>query len=309
VKKLLFSFIYCIAFFSQTYAFNAQTLPLLYAVGGSDTKTIDPLSAQEGFMSLDHGSIRASNEAEIVIPSTDEISVYIVREGDSIQTVAKLFNVSPNTIIWANDLRKKSIKEGDTLVILPINGIRHTIKKGDTIKSVAKLYNADIEDVELFNGLIENSVLATGDTLIVPEGEIAEPVVKKVVAKTTVSKAKTVNSSGYFIRPLIGGIRTQGIHGRNGVDIAASTGTSVRASAQGTVILAKNGGYNGGYGNYIVVQHSNGTQTLYAHLSAIYVNQGQTVEQGVTIGAVGNTGRSSGPHLHFEIRNGPRNPF
>jgi len=307
VKKLLFSFIYCIAFFSQTYAFNAQTLPLLYAKGGSDTKTIDPLSDTEGFMSLDHGSIRASNEPEIVIPSSDEISVYIVREGDTLQTIAKIFNVSPNTIIWANDLRKKSVKEGDTLVILPINGIRHTLKKGDTIKSVAKLYNADIEDIELFNGLVENSILTAGETLIVPEGEIAEPVVKKVVAKST--KTKSVGSTGYFARPLIGGIRTQGIHGRNGVDIAAPIGTAVRASAEGTVILAKVSGYNGGYGNYIVIQHPNGTQTLYGHLSAVYVNQGQTVAKSVTIGAVGNTGKSTGSHLHFEIRNGPRNPF
>lgn len=307
VKKLLFSFIYCIAFFSHTYAFNAQTLPLLYATGGSDTKTIDPLSGKEGFMSLDHGSIRASNEPEIVIPSTDEISVYIVREGDTIQTIAKIFNVSPNTIIWANDLRKKSVKEGDTLVILPINGIRHTIKKSDTIKSVAKLYNADIEDIELFNGLIENSLLTVGETLIVPEGEIVEPVVKKVFIKTT--KLKTGGSGGYFVRPLAGGIRTQGIHGRNGVDIAAPIGTPVRASAGGTVILAKVGGYNGGYGNYVVIQHPNGTQTLYAHLSLVYVKQGQIVEQSVTIGALGNTGRSSGAHLHFEIRNGPRNPF
>lgn len=308
VKKLLFSFIYCIAFFSQTYAFNAQTLPLLYAIGGSDTKTTDPLSSEEGFMSLDHGSIRASNEPEILIPSTDEISVYIVREGDTIQTIAKLFNVSPNTIIWANDLRKKSIKEGDTLVILPINGIRHTIKKGDTLKSVAKLYKADMEDIELFNGLIENSTLAIGDTLIVPEGEIAEPVVKKTSPKAVVN-TKPGAYSGYFIRPVVGGIRSQGIHGRNGVDIAAPVGTSVRASAEGTVILSKLGSWNGGYGNYIVIQHPNGTQTLYAHLSAIYVNQGQSVEQGVTIGAVGNTGKSTGPHLHFEIRNGPRNPF
>lgn len=308
MKKLVYSFIYCIAFFSQVYGFNAQTLPLLYATGGSDAAMVDPLSSQEGFISLDHGSIRASNEPEIIIPSTDEISVYIVREGDTVQTIAKLFNVSPNTIIWANDLRKKSIKEGDTLVILPINGIRHTIKKGDTIKSVAKLYNADMEDIELFNGLLESSPLLAGDTIIIPEGEIIEPVVKKTSTKVT-TKVKTSSYTGYFIRPLLGGIRTQGIHGRNGVDIGASIGTPVRASAQGTVILAKIGGYNGGYGNYIVIQHPNGTQTLYGHLSTVYVNQGQVVEQGATIGAVGNTGRSSGPHLHFEIRNGPRNPF
>lgn len=268
----------------------------------------DPLANQDGFISLDHGSIRAANEPEIIIPSTDEISVYVVREGDTVQTIAKLFGVSPNTIIWANDLRKKSIKEGDTLVVLPINGIRHTVKKGDTLKSVSRLYNADIEDIELFNGLIENSILAIGDTLIVPEGEIIEPVVKKAPAKIT-TKTKNITPNGYFVRPLVGGVRTQGVHGRNGVDIAAPIGTSVRASAQGTVILAKLGAWNGGYGNYVVIQHPNGTQTLYAHLSAIYVNQGQIVDQAAIVGAVGNSGRSTGPHLHFEIRNGPRNPF
>jgi LysM repeat protein len=308
VKKLLFSLIYCTAFFSQAHAFNAQTLPLLNPVGVSDASEIDPLSSEEGFISLEHGTIRASNEKEVFIASTDEISVYTVSEGDTVQGIAKMFNVSPNTIIWANDLRKKTIKKGDTLVILPINGIRHTIKKGDTLKSVASLYKADVEDVALFNGLIESSILEIGDTLIVPEGEITEPVAKKPSAKkSTTSKSAVYN--GYFIRPIIGGVRTQGVHGRNGVDLAAPVGTSVRASAQGTVILSKLGMWNGGYGNYIVIQHPNGTQTLYGHLSAIYVTQGQSVDQGAIIGAVGNTGRSTGSHLHFEIRNGPRNPF
>lgn len=308
MKKLLFSLIYCIAFFSQAHAFNAQTLPLLNPVGVSDASIVDPLSSEEGFISLEHGTIRASNEKEVFIASTDEISVYTVSEGDTVQGIAKMFNVSPNTIIWANDLRKKTIKKGDTLVILPINGIRHTIKKGDTLKSVASLYKADVEDVALFNGLIESSILEIGNTLMVPEGEITEPVAKKPsVKKSTTQKSAVYN--GYFIRPIIGGVRTQGVHGRNGVDLAAPVGTSVRASAQGTVILSKLGMWNGGYGNYIVIQHPNGTQTLYAHLSAIYVTQGQSVDQGAIIGAVGNTGRSTGSHLHFEIRNGPRNPF
>ncbi len=309
VKKLVFSFLYCTLFFSYTHAFNSQTLPLLYGSQSREEKVENPLASEDGFIDLEHGSIRASNEPERVIPSTDEISVYIVREGDTVQSIAKMFNVSPNTIIWANDLRRKSIKQGDTLVILPIDGIRHTVKKGDTLKSIARLYKADVADIELFNGLIEDSILAIGDTLIVPEGEIIEPIEKKAPAKASPSKAKSAVFTGYYIRPLLGGIRTQGIHGKNAVDIAAAIGTPVRASAQGTVILAKVGSWNGGYGNYIVLQHPNGTQTLYGHLSAVYVSPGQSVEQGATIGAVGNSGRSSGPHLHFEIRNGPRNPF
>jgi len=111
------------------------------------------------------------------------------------------------------------------------------------------------------------------------------------------------------MRPLVGGVRTQGVHGYNGVDIAAPVGTPFLASAAGEVIVARSSGWNGGYGQYIVVRHANGTQTLYAHASQIIVGVGQRVVQGQVIGYVGSTGRSTGAHLHFEIRGGPRNPF
>ena len=111
-----------------------------------------------------------------------------------------------------------------------------------------------------------------------------------------------------MVRPLVGGRKTQGIHGNNGIDIGAPSGTSVVASASGRVILTRTSGYNGGYGLMIVIDHGNGVQTLYAHLKAVYINSGQTVTQGQVIGEVGNTGRSSGAHLHFEVR-GAKNPF
>jgi murein DD-endopeptidase MepM/ murein hydrolase activator NlpD len=103
-------------------------------------------------------------------------------------------------------------------------------------------------------------------------------------------------------------VRTQGIHGYNGVDLGAPAGTAVRAAAAGQVIISKASGWNGGYGQYIVVKHANGTQTLYAHLSANSVAAGATVAQGQLIGAVGNTGKSTGNHVHFEVR-GAKNPF
>jgi murein DD-endopeptidase MepM/ murein hydrolase activator NlpD len=102
--------------------------------------------------------------------------------------------------------------------------------------------------------------------------------------------------------------KSQGIHGYNGVDLAAPTGTQVLAAASGQVLISRFGGWNGGYGNYIVIKHSNGTQTLYAHNSANYVSVGQWVSQGDVIGLVGNTGKSTGSHLHFEVR-GAKNPF
>ncbi len=315
MKKLLFSFLYCIAFFQSAQALNTQTLPILDSSGYFENgieKIITPTLNTEGFVGVDQGSMRSSLDPEIDIPETDEISVYMVRTGDTVQSIAKLFNVTPNTIIWANDLRKKSLSVGDVLVILPINGIRHVVKKDDTLKKIAALYKADVVDIELFNGVTQNTLLTIGDTILVPEGEIIEP--KKEVKKPVVKKkpvALALNSAikaGYYIRPT-NGIKTQGIHGTNSVDIASPVGTPVRASADGTVILTKIGGWNGGYGNYIVIQHPNGTQTLYAHLSVLYVNNGQTVDQGETIAGTGNSGRSTGPHLHFEIRNGIRNPF
>jgi murein DD-endopeptidase MepM/ murein hydrolase activator NlpD len=106
----------------------------------------------------------------------------------------------------------------------------------------------------------------------------------------------------------VGGVKTQGLHGYNGIDIGAAAGTSIVAAAPGTVIIARSGGWNGGYGSYVVVQHGNGTQTLYAHASSVLVSQGQQVTQGQAIARVGATGRATGNHLHFEVR-GAKNPF
>jgi murein DD-endopeptidase MepM/ murein hydrolase activator NlpD len=102
---------------------------------------------------------------------------------------------------------------------------------------------------------------------------------------------------------------TQGVHGRNAVDLAAARGTPIHAAAGGTVIIAKNSGaWDGGYGNYVVVTHDNGSQTLYAHMSHSLVAAGQTVSSGQIIGYVGMTGLTTGPHVHFEVR-GAANPF
>ncbi|MGB3921995.1 MAG: peptidoglycan DD-metalloendopeptidase family protein [Minisyncoccia bacterium] len=235
---------------------------------------------------------------------TGEISVYVVRKGDTLGEIAEMFGVSRNTIIWANSLRGSTIKEGQELVILPISGVRHIVKSGDTLKSITTKYKADLDDVLSYNGLAADSKLKTGDVIIIPGGIVNAP--------TTLAQSGSSSSyptyAGYYMRPIVGGKKSQNIHGYNAVDIAAPMGTPVFASAAGTVIVSRPSGYNGGYGLYIVVRHDNGTQTLYGHLSKVNVSVGQVVSQGETIGAVGSSGRSTGPHVHFEVR-GAKNPF
>ena len=250
----------------------------------------------------------------------DQTIIYEVKDKDTITSVSKMFDVSKDTIRWANNLKSDSLKAGQILLILPVTGVMHEVKKGDTIESIAKKYKADPDDVYNYNGLNSKSDISIGDIIIVPDGKKDNAVATTTKKKTKKSGFKkdgssklidryTTNYEGYYIRPLIGGVKTQGLHGHNGVDLAGvAIGTPILAAADGTVIVARGSGYNGGYGEMIMIKHANGTQTVYGHLSAVYVTEGQSVSQGDRIGALGNTGKSTGPHLHFEVR-GAVNPF
>jgi murein DD-endopeptidase MepM/ murein hydrolase activator NlpD len=241
-------------------------------------------------------------------PLSDQISLYIVRQGDTLSTIAKLFGVSINTIRWNNDINGQTISPGQTLTILPVSGVEHTVKKGDTIKSIAKLYNGDVAEIEQYNNISSDSQLSVGDVVIIPDGEISPQSSSGSSAGYVPAVAgPQVSADGYYIRPTTGP-RTQGIHAYNAVDIAPPYGTAIVAAATGKVIVARFGGWNGGYGNYVVIQHGNGTQTLYAHMSKEAVLDGADVVQGQVIGYVGASGKVTGPHLHFEIR-GAVNPF
>lgn len=298
----------------QSASNNPQTVPLLKAAIHSD-----PNPAKGGgdiVISADGALVSAGDVGETDVnkfTANGEISVYVVREGDTLSQIAEMYSVSANTILWANDIKKASlIKPGMTLVILPITGIRHVVKEGDTLQSIAKKYGGDVEEILSYNQLASASDISVNDTIVVPGGAVTAPAASKTVAKTASSRGTATVSTGSgssgFSHPLPGAMRTQGIHGYNGVDLAAGAGTGILAAANGEVIVAKSSGWNGGYGNYIVIKHGNGTQTLYAHLSSVSVSVGASVSAGETIGVIGNTGRSTGTHLHFEVR-GARNPF
>lgn len=241
--------------------------------------------------------------------STGEIRVYTVRAGDTLSHIAEMYNVTANTILWANDLpRATSIKEGQTLIILPIAGVSHVVKKGDTIKAIAKTYDGDVDEILTYNQLSVDDALVVGSTIVVPGGAIHSAPVTKLAATPTRTSGGSSAGAGWLSHPVPGSVKTQGLHGYNAVDFAGSIGAPVRAAAAGEVIVSKSSGWNGGYGQYIVIRHSNGAQTLYSHLIRNDVGVGAYVSQGSVIGGVGNTGRSTGPHLHFEVR-GASNPF
>ncbi len=267
------------------------------------------------------------------------ITTYIVKDGDTLSGIAAKFNISINTVRWANDLTQKTskISIGDELVILPVTGVKYVVKKGDTLSGIAVKFDANQEDILKFND-IEADAIKVGLELIIPGAEpivVKAPVVKvaaktktttttspkekivppvantrnDVIEKEEASTDTSASHTSVYINPIPGAILTQGIHDGNAVDFGAKIGTTVYAAAAGNVIIAKSSGYNGGYGQYIVITHPAGSQTLYGHLSDINVSVGDTVTQGQVIGLSGNSGLSTGPHLHFKILNGPKNPF
>lgn len=240
-------------------------------------------------------------------PTNDQIATYVVREGDTLSEISNMFGVSMKTIMWANDMTSKTVQPGETLVILPVSGVKHKVSKGDTISTIAKKYKGDADEIAEFNHMDLDDPLVIGMEIIIPDGEVVVGA-SASSGSARVAKNDSPSYAGFFMRPLSGGRKTQGLHGFNAVDIAAPAGTGVYASAGGRVVVAKSSGWNGGYGSYIVIAHDNGTQTLYAHLTDVYISSGATVSQGDTIGTVGSTGKSTGAHLHFEVR-GAQNPF
>lgn len=256
-------------------------------------------------------------------PGADAIIIYTVVPGDSVADIAKRFGVSENTIRWANNLKAgQPVHVDDTLVILPFDGLKYTVKSGDTIDTIAtrfKLSKEEKSDFLDFNNITTTSLLAAGDVVIIPG---AEPVVAVATPKKSIPKGNAhVNTGaytpgklvdgivrGYFIKPVPCPL-SQGQHDTYAIDLSCHViGTPIKAAADGTVLFAKYG-KNGGYGNLIIIKHPNGMTTFYAHIKdgGILVSQGQTVPQGQVIAYVGSTGRSTGPHLHFEVRGG-KNP-
>jgi LysM repeat protein len=238
----------------------------------------------------------------------DKTIEYKVQDGDTISLIADKFGVSVDTILWQNSLTQTSkIKASQTLEILPVTGVSHKVQKGDTIYSIAKQYDAAPQSIIDFpyNSFVNDETfeLAIGQTLIVPEGvrpSGTQNLTPRI--RQTTPDAGTVVASGTFVWPTSGTITQRFSWYHPGADIANRATPDILAADSGTVTAS--GWDNAGYGNRVIIDHGNGYKTLYGHMQKLYVVAGQTVSRGSAIGKMGSTGRSSGPHLHFEIYKG-----
>lgn len=304
---------------------NSQTVTLLKAAVNVDP---NPNKADQAALIIDGSSILA--EADPVGNSTStayvfdssQITTYVVRSGDTLPQIAQTFGITENTIKIANNLTSSKLIEGQHLIILPVSGVQHTVMSGETLSGIAKLYKVTTQNILQYNYFESTSALAVGDQIFIPSdllptkasisthssanNSTGAPLCSLCRLNTSSVKG-LINDIGYFIEPLLTYHKTQGLHGHNGVDLGAPVGTPILAAAAGEVVISRMG-WNGGYGNYVVIQHDNGMQTVYGHASKLLVSEGDEVAQGQQIALVGSTGESTGPHLHVEVRGG-KNPF
>ncbi|MFO7918086.1 MAG: M23 family metallopeptidase [Anaerolineae bacterium] len=237
------------------------------------------------------------------------VFTYTVQEGDSVLGIAQKFNLEGNSILWANEELAKNadfLRLGQELNILPVDGVYHTVASGETVESIAKKYEVEPSAITDYagNDLEPPYELESGNKLIVPGGvkapEPQQAAPRQATEQRATAPQDAQKGSGSFAWPMSGRITQKFWSGHQAIDIGAPRGTAIVAADAGHVVASQNS--NVGYGRMLIIDHGNGYETLYAHLNASSVSLGSSVSKGQVIGHCGTTGYSTGPHLHFEIR-------
>jgi murein DD-endopeptidase MepM/ murein hydrolase activator NlpD len=236
----------------------------------------------------------------------NQVSEYTVKEGDTLSSISAKFDVSIDSVKWANpSINWQKVKPGVVVSVPPVTGVVYKVKPGDTVYSIAKKLQTDPQGIVDFpmNTFSDDETFAlvAGQTLIVPDGVMpSEVATAPTFANVLTPDAGAVSATGKFVWPAFGRMTQPFRYYHPGTDIANHDGGQILAADSGVVVVS--GWTNVGYGNHIIIDHGNGYKTLYAHLSVISVVTGQRVTRGSVIGQMGSTGRSTGTHLHFEIR-------
>lgn len=301
-------------------------------VAGSDGDVMDlegGLSSEEQFNaqldSEETGDTAITEEGALVKPDiastnlgdrlASGIQKHVVQNGETISEIAEQYGVSVATILGENQIREtEMIRPGQELTILPVtqrfgNSASHRIAKGDTLSSIAGKYGAKAEDIMAFNNLVAEDAIKEGDILIIPGGVKKPPELpaapRQGLARLFDSGPKPADGAalrGAKLRwPTVGTrINQRFRYGHRAVDIGSKLGTAVYAANDGVVVKVSY--QKSGYGHHVIIDHGGGMQTLYSHNSEQYVKVGDRVTRGQTIAKIGLTGRTTGPHVHFEVR-------
>ena len=277
---------------------------LLQSDGGDDIETLNKLMATfalEGKIDYDEsGNLLDVDEASIKANFTQPVTfqVYKVRSGDTISGIAKKFGLTNiSTLISVNDIGNvRQLAAGQKLRIPSIDGIVYTVKKGDSLSAITGKYKVSLEQLLDVNELTSETLTA-GQQLFLPGAAMDSASLRNAMGELfrmpISAKFRWSSPYGYRVDPIAG---VKSFH--TGTDMACPTGTPILAAMSGKVTTT---GINRVYGNYVIIDHGNGYQTLYAHMSKIIASKGQWVSQGTRIGLVGSTGYSTGPHLHFTV--------
>jgi len=222
---------------------------------------------------------------------------YRVRRGDTVSTIARAFSISMDAIIASNGITNaRALREGEILRIPNMDGIPHTVRSGDTLVGISQSFGVPLEAILDAND-IQSDEISAGTILFIPGARMNRDDLRMALGDRLfvypVRGARLTSPFGWRNDPFTGVRRHHAA-----IDLAAPTGTPIVAAKDGRVSAL---GYDRVFGNFIILTHANGFQTLYAHLHTIAVRRGDQVRQNVRIGTVGNTGLSTGPHLHFAI--------
>jgi murein DD-endopeptidase MepM/ murein hydrolase activator NlpD len=323
--SLILLVVYLGWFVKETAA--ATPMPLVEAANLAPTLSPDVLAADMPAFGLSPQLhfIRRETTINTIIPNRPrEVTVeYTVEKGDSVFGIAKKFNIKPETVLWANEDQLNDspdmLSPGMVLKIPPVDGVYYQWKENDTLESVANQFEAQVADILNWPGNkmdLTNPKVEVDEWVMVVGGEreFRSWIVPQIARdKAGVSKSvygpgacegiyDGAYGSGWFAWPSASTVLSGNDFwsGHLGIDIAAFTGDAVLASDSGVVVFA--GWSTGGYGNMVMIDHGNGYQTVYAHMSSVAVGCGQSAYQGGYIGAAGSTGNSTGSHIHFEIR-------
>lgn len=264
---------------------------------------IGDMKIRQEIQSMNDPEAKGGNEIRSFDTNNSELRFffYKIKQGESLYTISRKLGVSMDTLISLNTMDNAHILgEGKRIIVPNLQGILYAVKKGDTLETISAKYKINIDDILDANDLTDTEIARTevfeGEMLFLPGAQLTDKERAKILGYLFNKPIRGRFTSGFGIRkdPFSG---WAGYH--PGIDISAPYGSSVRSSKEGRVIFA---GWYGGYGKCIIVRHLFGFETVYGHLSSIGVNKDQWVKVGQYLGRVGSTGRSTGAHLHFEVR-------